>query len=135
MRGLSVNPYPPQLVHDIAIGLDDTTTILKRHNISEAEYDELCQNPSFRAAIVKQSREYQEQGVSFKLKAKALAEHHLVLMNELITDPEVPPNIRLEALSKLTEWSDLYNKKAPPPTNNTQVNAETVSITFNMGTS
>lgn len=125
----ALNKWPPGLVQDIAIGVDSTADILRRYELSTAEYDEIWDNHIFRAELSKKHLELAKSGYTFKAKAQVLAEHHLKTFSDIIDDPDTPPDVVVKAMDKLAEWAGLSVKSQPPATAN--IAGNNVQVIFN----
>ena len=125
----NLNKWPPALVQDIAIGVDSTSDILRRHCLTTAEYDELWDNPVFSTEVMRNRADLIKTGYTFKAKAQLLAEHHLKTVSDIIDDPETPPDVVVKAMDKLAEWAGLSVKSQPAASTN--ISGNNVQVIFN----
>jgi hypothetical protein len=108
---VKINAYPPQLVIDLAMGVDGTDYILDRYGLDQDELDLLECNPIFRAQLAEARKVVTTEGLSFKQKAKLLAEVHLETLNEMMYDPITPPATKLGVFQALMKGGDLEPKQ------------------------
>lgn len=91
--------WPFQLPLEIALRVAPAPTIFKAYGLEKADYDRLCADPAFRAAV----KRYADQlaadgGMSFKLKAQMQAEELLEKTFELThaSYDKVPPAVQAD---------------------------------------
>lgn len=107
MRLQTINQYPPQLLLDLALGVDDTYTILARYDVTPEQYESLMGNPTFRAQLLQTQRQVAEEGAAFKLKAKLFSESHLQTMDDMMNDVTTPPATKLGIWQTATKLAGL----------------------------
>ena len=105
-----INAFPPQLVMDLALGVEDIPTILERYSLTDAEYEYLTCHPAFRSQLAVAQKTILEEGLSFKAKAKVLAETHLQTMDEMLNDSMTPPATKLGVFQSLAKLGGLEPK-------------------------
>ena len=110
-RPSSPNRWPPQLVFDLALGLEDYESIGLRHNISASEIDKLYESKLFRREVAAMTRELQESNMIFRSKAKIQAEAYLGHIHELMDDPDTAPSVKLQIFQTLAKLGDLEPKE------------------------
>jgi uncharacterized protein YutE (UPF0331/DUF86 family) len=106
----SLTLWPPLLPLDIAIGIDDTQTILDRHGIDDETWETLQNLPAFRQELVRVTKEVRETGVSFKRKAAYQAETYLEDLDHLMTNLDTPPTVKLDIFKTLAKLGELEPK-------------------------
>lgn len=116
---VTANRWPPQLVFDLALGLDDQDTVLLRHNLSAADLDRLFSTAAFQREVAVLAKELHENNTTFKYKARAQAETYLETMDDLMHDQDVPAATKLAIFQSLTKLAELEPapKKAELPAN------------------
>jgi hypothetical protein len=77
-------PYDARLCFEIALGLEPIDVVLERYNIDKERFSELLANPTFKKQILDFKREIKEKGLSFKEKAKMMAEDLLTTAYDII---------------------------------------------------
>lgn len=128
MSDLDLQTWPPGLALDLALGLRDRGEILSDYGIGPDQWAALENNLHFRREISKLSKELNENGLTFKTKARMLAESYLLEVDDIVMDPKVAVGLRLEAIQSMVKWADLEPKKAGAgeggggPTFNLQIN-------------
>jgi len=105
------NPWPPRLVLDLAMGLDDVETILTRYDVPVSLYHTLLQNPHFRRELVVATKELQENGVTFKRKAALQAEMYLEDMDNVMRDDRTPPSVKKDIFIHMAKLGELEPEK------------------------
>ena len=106
------NKWPPQLVFDLALGLDDYTTLEARYNLTSAQIEQLFDLPHFRQEVALLTKELRNTNEIFKNKAKVQAETYLENMDHLMHDSETPASTKLAIFQTLTKLASL--EPAPP---------------------
>ena len=124
----TINHYPPQLVLDLALAVEDLDTILDRYHLTDEEYNQLQENPTFRAQLAATHKEVVTEGVSFKAKAKILAETHLHTLDAMMLAPETPPATKVTIFQTLMKGGELEPKQAQ----NQNTNQLGFSLTINI---
>lgn len=122
-KHLSASPkWNPQLVLDIALGTHSQDEILDKYAITETDLDNYYTNPQFKRELIHTRAELAKTGSAFRAHARALAEAHLMTMNELMDDPDTPSN------TKVTIWQSLVKFAAlePPKEDAQSVGAKVV---------
>lgn len=108
---ISQNPWPPKMVIDLAMGLDDIETILTRHDMPVAVYNALRENPLFRRELICATKELQENGVTFKRKAALQAEMYLEDMDNVMRDDKTPPSVKKDIFIHMAKLGELEPEK------------------------
>lgn len=107
-RALSFNPT---LAYEIALGYDSAKEVLLRHGVSKERFRELCKYPPFIRAVKQFKKEIAEQGVTFKMKSRLLAEDVLEDAYLLAKDPGVPVSVRTKNIENIVRWGELEPQK------------------------
>jgi len=107
MKLKAINQYPPQLILDLALGIDDTYSVLERYDITPEQYDTFMLNPTFRGQLLQTQRQVAEEGAAFKLKAKLFSESHLQTMDDMMNDITTPPATKLGIWQTATKLAGL----------------------------
>lgn len=81
MTAVPANPHPnpalylsPEMVNELALGMDDMYAIAARHGLSRYEFDQLSDQQWFGQLLVTRRMLLADQGVTFPLKAAMMAE-------------------------------------------------------------
>lgn len=123
-----VNPYPPTLVMDVAIGAYPMAELCERYCMSQEALSALMQAPQFVADVAHVNAEVAKHGGTFRVKAKALAEQYLATTFAMINDPATPAAVRADLIKQTVAWADLVPKNATAQSNGTGFS---ISITIN----
>lgn len=121
-----INHWDPRLILDLAMGISSVDEILHRHAVTDEAYRALCDNTHFRRELAVARKDFQENGITFKAKAKIQAESYLPVVDEIINDPTTTAATRMDAIKSIVEWADLKPKKDSGPQQATQVNVNIV---------
>lgn len=99
--------WPALLPFEIALGIEDTPTILDRHELSWAEWDLIQNNASFRKELINAHKEVAESGISFRRKAAIQAEMYLAELDSVMFAVDTAPSTKLEIFKTLVKCGDL----------------------------
>jgi len=108
----SPNRWPPQLIFDLALGLDGYEEIEARYNLAPTQLERLFTLPGFRQEVAVLTRELRSNNTIFTHKAKIQAETYLDTMNDLMNDPTTPASTKLSIFQTLTKLGNLEPKEA-----------------------
>lgn len=92
--------WPPQLPIELALRTHTPKELCAAYGIEKAEWDELKLDPNFRAAVQAAMDEVRKDGVSFKLKARLMAEDYLANAYRMVNDKtgNVPANVKADLI-------------------------------------
>ena len=107
------NRWSPQLIFDLALGLDDYETIGSRYGITAEYLERLYELPVFRQEVALLTRELREKNEIFKHKSKVLAETYLDEMAALMLDRETAAGTKLSIFQTLAKYGELEPKEKP----------------------
>ena len=85
--------------------------IAASEGITNAEFDQIKQNPQFKSYLEAYERDLRENGFSFAAKSRVLAEDLLPDAYFLAKDSNIPPAVRVKMIENLVEWAELKPKK------------------------
>jgi uncharacterized protein (UPF0147 family) len=122
-----INKWDPRLLMDLAVGVEELPTILARFDLTMEDFDDLLKHPVFRRELAVMTRDVQENGATFRAKAKIQAESYLPVLDNIVNDENVPTGIRLDAIKSAVRWGDLEPKESRGQDNA----AATVNIQIN----
>jgi hypothetical protein len=77
-------PYDARMCFEIALGLDPLEKILDRYGIDKPTFVKLAANTQFKQQIIEFRKEIKDKGLSFKEKAKMMAEDMLTTAYDII---------------------------------------------------
>lgn len=117
----------PELVQEVATGLEDGLTIAQRFGFSEEEWRVIEARPDFQMAVAKVRAELEKSGQTFRMKAALMANELMDNVYIHAMDSETPLKDKVTALQHLTRVGELEPKASA------QVNAGPgFSITINL---
>lgn len=92
--------YPPTLPIEVALRTATNAEICKSYNISKDQWDQLTNDPVFRGDVAKAMEFIQQEGMTFKVKAKLQAEEFLKKIWRMVhaTDGSVPPAVQADLI-------------------------------------
>jgi hypothetical protein len=92
--------WPPSLPLELALAQQPVRDICQAYGIGRFTYDRLKADPAFRRAVAEATGTLQEEGASFKLKARAQSEELLKTSWALIHKPlgEVPASVKAQLI-------------------------------------
>lgn len=116
-----------RLAMELALGLDDPTTIFARHGNTTEQAAALLMTAEFSALLAAAEKEVKENGVSFRTKARALAEDLLPYGYEIATDDLASGAVRAD----LIQWFARVGGLEPPKQDGKQVSGGGLHLTIN----
>jgi len=87
-----------------SVSLED---FLEVQGYSLEQWDVLIRNPLFKAAVAEAEKLVSEEGGSFKMKARAMAEQFLPEAQELVNNSETPPAVRADMIKAIIKFAGL----------------------------
>lgn len=103
-------PFDHRLCFELALALDPLEVILERYNVSPAQFEKLKKTPAFMQRVVEYRAEIKAKGLSFREKAKIMAEDLLGTAYELIHHPSTPASVKADLLKAVVKFADLEPK-------------------------
>lgn len=100
----------PEMVREVATGLEDGKDIAKRYGITAAQWGVLEKMPSFVNEVSRIRSEMDRSGQTFRLKAAVMAEKLLGDMYIHAMNSDTPVKDKASALQLLTRVADLEPK-------------------------
>lgn len=105
--------WDPRLALELAMpGATDPLKIFARYKVSEADAVQLLQNPVFSKQIVAYRDELEASGMSYRMKARVLAEDLLPEAYEIAKDATYPAAVRADMIQWMTKIADLEPVKS-----------------------
>ena len=106
--------WSDRLAFDIALALEgsgETVDEIKtRHGVSSSELLVFNKDPVFLKAVERHRDDIRENGVTFRLKARAQAEELLLTSWEMIHSPDVSPTVKADLIKSTVKWAGLDSK-------------------------
>lgn len=127
--------WPPTLPIELALKTATPQQLKEEYGYSDAEWNALPKNPVFMADLASACELVKQEGMSFKLKAKLIAEENLKEAFRMVRDPATPPAVKGKMMEVTARWAGF-----DPRTNGEEsggggpVNANTLNIQINLGT-
>lgn len=104
--------YAPGIVLDIALESHDLHDLLQKYDLTEQDLDRLYTLPQFKRELLNARAELTQTGSAFRAHARVMAEAHLVTMNDLMNDPDVPVSQKVTIWQSLVRYASLEPAKA-----------------------
>ena len=102
-----------RLACELALKLDDSAVIFQRHGYDADQALALLETKEFSITLDRVAREMQASGVTFRAKARAMAEDLLPHAYEIATDDLASPAVRADIIQWMARVADL--EPAPKP--------------------
>jgi hypothetical protein len=97
--------YPPTFPVEIALRTSSTRSLCEAYGIDEDEWELIRHEPLFLADLKRALEMLQQEGMSFKVKARLQAESLLQTSWREIHSPETPPAIRAKLIEATVRWA------------------------------
>ena len=110
-KALSEMTFDPRLVFELGAGLDTPAAIFGGYGIAPEEATKMMKNPVFIEAVKTAKKYVAEHGVTFKTKARLLAEDLLEHAYQMATSTETPASVRAELIQWVTRMGGLEPPK------------------------
>ena len=126
--------WPPTLPIELALKTASPDEIRQEYGYTTDEWAALPKNPVFMADLMGACELVKQEGMSFKLKAKLIAEENLKEAFKLVRDPATPAQTKAKLIELAARWAGF-----DPRTNGEDaaaggpVNANTLNIQINLG--
>lgn len=118
--------WPPTLPIEIALKTAPLDDIRQAYGYDMAEWMALKDNPAFLSDLAAAVQMVQQEGMSFKLKARIQAEELLKTSWRLIHAPqdEVPSSVKADLIKATARWAGYDNKEAAGGSGGNQLNIQ-----------
>jgi hypothetical protein len=103
----------PEMVQELALGMDPPLDIAKRYGVDYREYTWLEAQPWFGELIAKTRMEQHAEGITFAAKAKMMAEELFQTLFQAATTGNLAHTLSLDLAKQLTEIAGLKPKVTP----------------------
>ncbi len=117
-----------RLAVELALHMDDAEAIFASYHYTPDQAAELIESPAFIALLERVTKEVREQGLSFRMKARAIAEDLLPFAHEMATDANCSAAVRADLIKWASKVGDLDPK--PSKDDSKTGGGLTLSITF-----
>lgn len=127
------HPWPPQLLVDLALGIEERATVAAKYGMDDAQLEALEKVEAFNSLLLITKGKLHEEGAIFKARAVAQAELLLEQTYRMAIDPSVAAGLRARLIELTVKWAGL-----DPEINAKQKHADAnpvsaVQININMG--
>jgi hypothetical protein len=100
----------PEMINEIATGLEDPFEIAKRYDFTREEWDQIKDRPDYQKAVSAVRAEMERTGKTFRLKASVMADALMSNMYTFAMNADTPVRDKAAALQLLTKVADLEPK-------------------------
>lgn len=90
-----------RLACELALHMEDPEEVFARYHYTPDQAVELMESPGFTKLLARVSAEVRESGLSFRMKARVIAEDLLPHAHEMATDPRMSAAVRAD----LIKWA------------------------------
>lgn len=127
--------WPPTLPIELALKTATPREIQLEYGFSDAEWEALPRNPIFMRDLAGACELVRQEGMSFKLKAKLIAEENLKQVWKMIHSDglAVPAAVKGKLIELTARWAGYDDKVAAGGGPGGPVNANTLNISINLG--
>lgn len=126
--------WPPTLPIELALKTATPAELQIEYGYTDAEWAALPRNPVFLSDLAQACELVRQEGMSFKLKAKLIAEENLKQVWKMIHEShgDVPPAVKGKLIELTARWAGFDNKGSGEGGDG-PVNANTLNIQINLG--
>lgn len=111
---MDVNYPSKRLALELALHLegsgDKLEDLLERHDITASDLGKYLSNPVFRDDLIHLRDEVREKGLTFRVKARTMAEEMLKTTWQIVHDPAASYAVRADLIKSTVEWAGLKPK-------------------------
>lgn len=124
--------WPPTLPIELALKTADPAELRIEYGYSDAEWGALRTNPVFLKELAGACELVRQEGMSFKLKAKLIAEENLKQTWKLIHANETPAAVKGKLIELTARWAG-FDPRTTEGAGGGAVNANMLNISINLG--
>lgn len=125
--------WPPTLPIELALKTASPDEIRREYGYTPEEWDALPKNRVFMRELAGACELVRQEGMSFKLKAKLIAEENLSEVFRLTRDKDCPHAVRGKLIELTARWAGYDDKIAAGGGPGGPVQANTLNIQINLG--
>lgn len=127
--------WPPTLPIELALKTASPDEIRQEYGYTRAEWDALPRNPVFMKELAGACELVRQEGMSFKLKAKLIAEENLKQLWKMVhgDDKDVPAAVKGKLIELCARWAGFDPRTNGEGGEGGPVNANTLNIQINLG--
>lgn len=97
--------WPPTLPIELALKTASPAELRIEYGYTDEEWQALRENPTFLKELAGACELVRQEGMSFKLKAKLIAEENLKEVFRMTRDPACPPQVRGKLIELTARWA------------------------------
>lgn len=106
-------PWDHRFAFELALALEPSEEICERYEVSPQTFAKLRKNPAFMKQVVEYRAEIKEKGLTFRAKAKIMAEDLLNKAYEIINTPGTTAAVRADLIKWVGKMADYEPKPEP----------------------
>lgn len=125
--------WPPTLPIELALKTADPDIIRQEYGYSHEEWAALPRNNVFMKELAGACELVRQEGMSFKLKAKLIAEENLSEVFKLTRDPQCPPAVKGKLIELTARWAGFDPRTNGEDAAGGALQANTLNIQINLG--
>lgn len=127
--------WPPTLPIELALKTAPPSELQVEYGYSDEEWAALPKNPVFLSDLAQACELVRQEGMSFKLKAKLIAEENLKQTWKLIhsSNDQVSPAVKAKLIEMTARWAGFDPRTMGDGAAAGPVNANTLQIQINLG--
>lgn len=125
--------WPPTLPIELALKTADPDVIRQEYGYSPEDWAMLPQNPVFLKDLAAACELMRQEGMSFKMKAKLIAEDNLAEVFRLTRDPACPPAVKGKLIELTARWAGFDPRTNGEEGSGGALQANTLNIQINLG--
>jgi hypothetical protein len=127
--------WPPTLPIELALKTATPAELQREYGYSDAEWAKLPTNPTFMRDLAGACELVRQEGMSFKLKAKLIAEENLKQLWKMIhsDNVNVPAAVKGKLIELTARWAGFDDRGSGDGGGGGPVNANTLNISINLG--
>lgn len=125
--------WPPTLPIELALKTAEPAELRVEYGYTDEEWQALRSNPVFLKELAGACELVRQEGMSFKLKAKLIAEENLKEVFRLTRDPQCPHAVRGKLIELTARWAGFDPRTNGEGGEGGPVNANMLNISINLG--
>lgn len=125
--------WPPTLPIELALKTATPSELKNEYGYTDTQWEALRTDPVFLKDLAGACELVRQEGMSFKLKAKLIAEENLKEVFKLTHDPTCPPAVRGKLIELTARWAGFDPRTNGEDGVGGPVNANMLNIQINLG--
>lgn len=103
--------FDPKFAFEVALQYEPLNIVMQRYDVTMEDLKKLRKHQPFIVAVRNHQKDIKENGLTFKLKSKMLAEELLEDSFLLAKDSNIPPAVRTKNIENIVRWGELEPAK------------------------